>query len=214
MKKHLLILKGRVIGANRFCIITLLLILSIISSIMLPCPSGAQEGPPAWIAADLAAGVSIEEVIQKAVDAGMAVEDAVEALILAGANASQVVYAAITANYPAESVVKGAATAVSKMGLSDTDAQAALTVIASAALQAGATQSKVTTGLASAGVSAVVIANAITQALLTPSPVFGYTAPTPPAPPTGGGVLGGGGPPIGGSGAGAPPTKVASPTKP
>lgn len=168
------------------------------------------------IGADVAAGVDIATIIGNAVAAGMTVTAAVEAIIGAGADPGRVTYLAILANYPATDVINGAASAVTKMGLSDAAFQAQMTLIASTARQAGASAGQINSGLSSAGVSATIIANANAQAARNPAPVFGYTAPTPPAPPLTGGLgpSGGGGPIIGGSGIGAPPTKAASQTKP
>ena len=176
------------------------------------------------IAADVAAGGDIAVIIGNAVAAGMTVAAAVEAIVTAGADPGRVAYAAITANYSAADVVTGATAAIAKTALSDAALQAQVTTIVSTARQAGASESQVNGALVAAGVSTTVIANANVQAVQTPAPVYGYTAPVAPPPATttvigatvGGGAGGGA---IGGSGVGAPPTsasgtKPASPTKP
>lgn len=209
---------------NKHLLKCMMIALLVMSLMLLPLPLWAQgqDAQQASIAADLAAGTDIAVIIKNALAAGMTVEEAVEAIVTAGADPGRVVYIAITANYSAEAVVQGATAAVSKMGLTGANFQAAVTVISSAALQAGATQSQVTAGARNAGVSTAIISNAITQALMSPAPVFGYTAPTPP--PTTAVVLGtvlgapGGATIIGGSAIGAPPTPAAtgkaSPYKP
>ena len=165
------------------CVMAVLFLMSM--AVSLPLWAADQQDPKlAQIAADVAAGTDIALIIQQAVAGGMTVANAVEAVVNAGADPGRVAYIAITANYSAESVVQGAITAVSKMGLSDADFQTALTLIASAALQAGANPRQIISGAANAGVANNVIANAIAQARLNPAPVFGYTAPAPAGPTT------------------------------
>ncbi len=185
------------------------------------CVAAQQDPREAAIAADLAAGTDIAVIIRNAVAAGLSVERAVGALVTAGADPGRVAYVAITANFPASDVVRGASNAVQRMGLSDAAVLTQITTIVSAATTAGAAPSQVNSGLSNAGVPPAVIANANARA--ASAPVYGYTAPTAPAPATstviGAAVGGGGGGAIGGSGVGAPPTSAsrtqpASPTKP
>jgi hypothetical protein len=168
------------------------------------------------IAADVAAGGDIAAIIANAVAAGMTVAEAVEAIVAAGADPGRVAYLAITANFSAADVVAGAAAAVTKMGMSDAVLLAQMTTIISTARQAGASESQVNGALSAAGIPATVIANANVAAAQTPAPVYGYTAPAPPAEATTAviGAVGGGGVSIGGASIGAPPTQPASPTKP
>ncbi|MFO7667344.1 MAG: hypothetical protein R6V76_12035 [Desulfobacterales bacterium] len=158
------------------CVMALLFLMSM--EVSLPLRAAGQQNPrQALIAADVAAGKDIALIIQEAVAGGMSVANAVEAIVDAGVDPGRVVYIAITANYSAESVVQGAITAVLKMGLSEADFQNALTLISSAALQAGANDNQIITGAANAGVANNIIANAIARAKQNPAPVFGYSAP-------------------------------------
>lgn len=193
------------------CVMAALLLLSV--ALPLSAQAASEQDPRlAAIAADVAAGVDVAVIIRNATAAGLPLDRAVEAIVAAGVDPGRVVYLAILAGYSASDVVNGAADAVSKMGLSDAAFQAQITLIVSTARQAGATAGQINSGLSNAGVSATIIANANAEAGRNPAPVFGYTAPTPPAPPLTGGL--GPGPIIGGSGIGAPPTKAASGTRP
>lgn len=195
------------------CVTAVLLLLCFMLPLTVQAAS-PQDPRIAAINADVAAGTDIAVIIQNAVAAGLTVQQAVEAIVAAGVDPGRVVYLAILANYPATDVITGAANAVSKMGLSETAFQAQITLIVSTARQAGATAGQVNSGLSLTGVSPNIIANANALAARNPAPVFGYTAPTPPAPPMTAGFGGPSGTPIGGSGIGAPPTKAASQTNP
>lgn len=210
--KHIVSDAQHGIGGIRCSILPCVMAALLLFSVMLPLTvQAASEQDPrlAAIAADAAAGVDIVTIIQNAVAAGLTVERAVEAIVTAGVDPGRVAYVSIVANYTATDVVCGDAKAVTKMGLSATEFQAQMTLIVSTALQAGATESQVNSGLTCGGVSANVIANAFAQASQSPAPVFGYTAPITPARPLTT-VIGTTGVPIGG-GSG---TKPASPTKP
>jgi hypothetical protein len=199
------------------CVMAVLLLLCVMlfSSVQ---TANAQDARITALNADVAAGTDIAVIIQNAVAAGLTVSQAVEAIVKAGVDPGRVTYAAITANFSPADVVRGAADAVETQGLSDSAFQAQITLIDSVARQAGASESQINSGLSSAGVPAGVIANANSQAIQSPAPVFGYTTPYTP-PPTGGiGGTGGTGF-IGGSGIGAPEnqasgSKPASPSKP
>jgi predicted benzoate:H+ symporter BenE len=159
----------------------------------------------AAITADVAAGTDVATIISNAVAAGMTVQKAVESIVKAGADPAAVVYRAITAGYPAQDVIKGAAAGI------DSSSPGQVAKIVSAARQAGVSESDINSWLASAGVSASVIASAGTLATQSPASVQGYSAPRSDIPLTG--IIGGSG--IGGGGGGgAPPTKQASPSKP
>ena len=189
-----------------------LLIGSVLSFPLCAAEPNAQQ---AAIAADVAAGTDVSVIIQNAVAAGMTTQQAVEAIVMAGADPGRVVYEAITAGYSAEAVVRGAAAAVLAQNSADTSStafSAQVSVIISAAFQAGASASQINGWLADAGMPATVIASANTQASQSPAPAEGYTAPAAVAPLTA--VIGGGGVSVGGSSIGAPQTRPASPYVP
>jgi len=151
------------------------------------------------VARDLAAGLALGEVLDKAVESGMGVDEAVTAALNAGASASGVVYTAITEGYPAHTVVQAAI----ENGVT-------LTIVVSAALAAGAERSLVVAGATDAGVPPAAIANAVAAASGTVAGGGGAlpSAATPssiiPSAPL----------PIGGGGGATPSTQPASPYKP
>ena len=134
------------------------------------------------IAADVAAGKDMASIIRQAAAGGMAVAAAVESIVNAGVDPGRIAYIAITAKFTAENVVQGAVTPVLKMGLSEANFQTALTMISSAAIQAGAHEHQVARGAANAGVPNIAIANAIAQAMMPPAPAFGHTKANPAGP--------------------------------
>jgi len=151
-----------------------------LTSLILPfslSAAGESNTLAASIAADVASGRDVAQIIKSALAGGMSLENAIVAIIQAGANPANVTYLAITAKYPAESVLKGACEAIAKMGLSQDNYLNALTLIFSAAIQAGASQTQICNSCLAVGVDSTLIANACTQASTNQGPVFGYTAP-------------------------------------
>jgi FecR protein len=152
------------------------------------------------LAADLAAGVPLKDIINDAVKDGMNIEAIVSESLAEGVDPALVVYTAITEGYAAQAVVKAAL----KEG-------APLDAVISAAAGAGADKNSIYVGAAEAGAPPAAVANAISSSSSPGAPVFGYTAPvqappavyTPPAPVA-----------IGGGGGATPSTKPASPSKP
>ena len=206
-----------------FMAICLLLIGSVLS---FPLCAAEPDAQKAAISAGVAAGTDISVIMQNAVAAGMTPEQAVKAIVIAGADPGRVVYEAITAKYLDKDVVKGVAAAVHHLYCADTSVTATtcsaqVSVIVSAAQQAGVSVDQINSFLADAGTPATVVASANTQSSQNPAPAEGYTVPVAAAPLTAGvgvgggsGPIGGGGAPIGGSSVGAPQTKQASPHKP
>jgi len=149
---------------------------------------------------DLAAGVSLGAIMDKAVELGMPIEQVVSAMLDAGVNPSNVVYTAITEGYSAKQVCCEAI-----------EHGAPLNVVAAAALGAGADRKTIIAGAREAGVPPAAIASALANGAAPGGPVYGSALPlgsTPlamiPAPPT---VIGGGG-------GGTPSTQLASPYMP
>lgn len=194
-------------------------VLLFLVNILLPFPlfAAVTDTQRAAIASDVAAGVDTLSILQKAVADGMPIEMAVQAVIAAGTDPGRVVYVACPV-FSSEAVIRGAEAAVSAMGLSEADYLTQITAIVSVALQAGSSESQISDALSNSGVSPTVIANTLTGAAQSPSPVLGYSAPEPASPPPTASVIGGGGggggAPIGGSQYGAPPTQPASKSKP
>ena len=152
------------------------------------------------VARDLAEGISIGAVMDKAVESGMPIEQVVAAMLDAGVNPSVVVYTAIQEGYSAKPVI----TAAVENG-------APLSTVAAAATGAGADKQVVISGAMDAGAPPAAIATAVTNATTPGAPVYGTSLPlstTPtaliPAPPTS----------ISGGGGGTPSTQTASPYKP
>lgn len=149
---------------------------------------------------DIAAGLSLGAVMDKAVESGMPIEQVVTAMLDAGVNPSIVVYTAIVEGYPAKQVVSSAVMN-----------GAPLSVVAAAAIGAGADKTTVIAGAVDAGAPPAAIATAIANGTAPGTPVYGnsrYLGSTPseliPTQP----------PSIGGGGGGTPSTKRASPYKP
>lgn len=152
------------------------------------------------IARDLAAGLSLGAVMDKAVELGMPIEQVTTSMIDAGVHPSNVVYTAITEGYSAKQVCCAAI-----------EHGAPLSVVAAAALGAGADRKTVIAGAREAGVPPAAIAAAIANVSSPGGPVYGSAlsqGSTPvvaiPAPP----------PVIGGGGGGTPSTQPASPYRP
>lgn len=153
------------------------------------------------LSGDLAMGMPLGEVLDKAVKNGMPIEDAVNAAISeAGVAADAAVYTAITEGYPVNKVVESAI----KSG-------AALNTVVSSALAAGGEKKLIILGSQDAGVPPVAIANAFVGTGSPNAPIGGgggATGGTPPVtiptPPT----------PIGGGGGAPASTKKASPYRP
>ncbi len=185
-----------------------------------PLPAAADTSTlSASIAADVASGKDIAQIIQSALDGGMPLDKVIEAIIQAGANPGNSTYLAITTPHPAVPVIKGACAAVSAMGLTEPNLSAGYVQVFKAAIDAGATQTQITMACGSAGVDATLISNVYAQASSGAGPVFGYSAPG--GGPTGssglgfgapgGGAGGGAG---GGGGGGITRTRNASPSRP
>ncbi len=180
------------------------------------CAAAEMDARKAAIAAGVAAGTDISVIIKDAVAAGMTPQQAVEELVAAGADPGRVVYEAITAKYSSEAVIKGASTAVNQKFCTNPDetpCSTGVNAIITAATQAGESQTTVQGWIASAGISANVIANAGSSGSQnggTKAPVEAYSPPG--APPALTSIIGGGGGSIGGSGIGS--TKKASNSNP
>ncbi len=149
---------------------------------------------------DLAAGVPLADVLDKAVESGMPLGQVIATALDAGVNPSTLVYTAVTEGYSPKEVV----TAAVEQG-------APLTVVAAAAIGAGADKNMVISGATDAGVPPAAIATAIAKASSPNAPVYGTMVPMDsspasiiPAPPAS----------IGGGGGGTPSTQPASPYKP
>jgi hypothetical protein len=147
------------------------------------------------IARDLAAGLSLGAVMDKAVESGMPIEQTVTAMLDAGVNPSVVVYTAIVEGYSAKLVVAASV-----------EHGAPLSVVAAAALGAGADKKDIIAGARDAGVPPAAIAAAIANGTAPGGPVFGTPLPFEPKPDST--------PLIGGGGGGTPSTQPASPYKP
>jgi hypothetical protein len=152
------------------------------------------------VAKDLAAGILLADVLDKAVESGMPLSDVISASLDAGVNPSTLVYTAITEGYSAKEVV----TAAVEHG-------APLSLVAAAALGAGADKNLVISGAVDAGVPPAAIATAISTATSPNAPIYGNAVPmdgTPasviPAPPIS----------ISGGGGVTPSTQPASPYRP
>lgn len=131
--------------------------------------AAAKEGKDAQvaeIAKDVAAKVSVKDVIEKAIDKGMNVDEAAAAAMKAGVDTQAVVYAAITEGYSGKMVVEGAI-----------EAGAKIEIVVKAAVAAGADTKEIAAGAKDAGVTAEVVASAISTATSSDAPVFGFTAP-------------------------------------
>lgn len=152
------------------------------------------------IARDLAAGLPLGDVLDRAVESGMGIDDAVAGTLNAGASPSAVVYTAIVEGYPVHTVVQAAV-----------ENGAPLTLVVSAAIGAGGDRSLVITGATDAGVPPAAVANAVAAATgmplnggwggtLTNGNGLPSVIPTPSMP-------------IGGGGGATPSTQPSSPYK-
>ena len=148
---------------------------------------------------DLASGLPLSVVLDKAVEGGMTIQDAVAAALNAGANPASVVYTAITEGYPTNQVVESAI-----------ENGAPLSIVLSTALAAGGDKMLVITGAVDAGVPPPAVASTMaavttngttidgtTPIVITPSTIIPTTLPG-----------------IGGGGGATPSTLPASPYKP
>jgi len=152
------------------------------------------------VAKDLAAGIPLADVLDKAVGCGMQLGLVIAAALDAGVDPSTLVYTAVTEGYPAKEVVAAAV-----------DHGVPLSVVAAASLGAGADKNLVISGATDAGAPPATIATAIATATSPNAAVYGNTMPmdsTPaaiiPARPL----------EIGGGGGATPSTQPASPYRP
>jgi hypothetical protein len=152
------------------------------------------------VAQDLAAGIALADVLDKAVGSGMPLSDVMSASLDAGVNPSLLVYTAIIEGYSPKEVVTAAIERGAPLGL-----------VAAAAMGAGADKNLVISGAVDAGVPPASIATAISTATSPNAPVYGNAVPmdsTPasviPAPPIS----------ISGGGGVTPSTQPASPYRP
>lgn len=123
----------------------------------------AKDAQVAEIAKDVAAKVSVKDIVEKAIDKGMNVDEAAAAAIKAGVDPQAVVYAAIAEGYSGKMVVEGAIEAGAKVD-----------VVVKAAVAAGADTKAITEGAKDAGVTADVIATSIADAA-SPDTTFTFT---------------------------------------
>jgi len=148
---------------------------------------------------DLAAGIGLGAVMDKAVESGMPIEQVVKAMLDAGVNPSNVVYTAISEGYSAKQVVAAAV-----------EHGAPLSVVVAAATGAGADKTSVIAGAMDAGAPPAAIATAMANGRVPGAPVNGSALPgtstlvSIPSPQ----------PSIGGGGGGTPSTQQASPYRP
>jgi len=152
------------------------------------------------VARDLAEGISLGAVMDKAVESGMPIENVVTAMLEAGVNPANIVYTAIAEGYSPKTVVSAAI-----------EQGAPLSVVLAAAIGAGADKTLVISGAQDAGVPPAAIAAAIANGSTPGAPVYGNalllgstTLALIPAPPI---VIGGGG-------GATPSTQQASPYRP
>ena len=168
-----------------------------------PANGAAAKKPPQYterdMARDLASGIPLSVVLDKAVEGGMIIQDAVAAALNAGVAPASVVYTAITEGYPTNHVVEAAI-----------ESGAPLSIVLATALAAGGDKMLVITGAVDAGVPPPAVAstmaavttnggaiNGSTPIVVTPSTVIPTTVPA-----------------IGGGGGATPSTQPASPYKP
>ena len=164
-------------------------------------PQAARRFTENDVAREVAAGLTISEVIEKAVDSGMLPEEAVAAAIKSGVSADAVVYTAIQEGYSPEKVVEAAIVRGAPSAL-----------VFSAALAAGAERQLVIDGAKAAGMPPTAIAGSMASAtsgdIRSTGPAWTGGGATPlavlPLTPI----------PIGGGGGAPPLTEPASPYKP
>jgi len=177
------------------------LILSAVS-VAVPTYAEAAAADASTVAADVASGRVLSEIINDASANGMSMKDIFAALQSANVPVDTIVYAAITDGISQTAVITAAI-----------ESGGDFTQVVAAATSAGASQATITDAAVNAGVSREVVAGAI--AASSGRTGAGYSAPTPSAggstftPPSGSSpTIGGGG---GGGGGGGVP---ASPIKP
>jgi hypothetical protein len=117
-------------------------------------------------ARDLAVGLPLHQVLDRAIESGLTIGEAVEAALEAGVAPYEVVYTAVSEGFPAAAVI----TAAVRNG-------ARLQDVVSAALIAGAEIKAITGGAQMAAATADEVASALANALNGSAPVYGYTAP-------------------------------------
>ncbi|OGW48591.1 MAG: hypothetical protein A2078_07255 [Nitrospirae bacterium GWC2_57_9] len=174
-----------------------------------PAGSGGQQGKSkkkggygrSDVARDLAAGLPLAQVLDRAVEKGMTIGMAVDAAVEAGATPYDVVYTAITEGFPVTLVVEAAI----KSG-------APLQEVVSAAIMGGAEIRAVITGAQMAAAPADAVATAVASATTATSPIFGYQPPS--STPAGTAAIPQPVPVIGGGGGATPKTLPASPYRP
>lgn len=168
-------------------------------------PSGrvAKQKLPRYtskdMARDIASGMVLSDILDKAVESGMTIEEAVQAALDAGVPPALVVYTAIIEGYPVNLVVEAAV-----------ENGAPLAIVLSAAVAAGGDKALIIAGATDAGVPPAAVASTMAMissngstlggsmpVVVTPETVFPATAP-----------------PIGGGGGAPPSTQPASPYRP
>lgn len=149
-------------------------------------------------ARDLADGMSVADVLDRAAGSGLTVDQMVSAAVSAGVEPGAVVYAAVQGGYSTEAVVASAITN-----------GASLDAAVSMAISAGGDISAVVSGATQAGASPADVATVAANTACSSMPVYGYSLPmedaaTVPAAPVS--ITDGGG--------GLPSTQPASPSMP
>ncbi len=115
---------------------------------------------------DLAAGLALAKVLDRAAAAGMSVDEMIDAVLAAGVNTYVVVYTAITEGFQVEAVVSAAV----RQGVP-------LNIVVMAAIMAGGEMNAVIAGAVDAGAPPDAIATAVANADRPAAPVYGYTLP-------------------------------------
>jgi hypothetical protein len=118
------------------------------------------------MARDLASGLPLSVVLDKAVEGGMTIQDAMGAALTAGADPASVVYAAITEGYPTNQVVESAI-----------ENGAPLSIVMSTALAAGGDKMLVITGAVDAGVPPPAVASTMAAVTTGGTVIDGNTTP-------------------------------------
>lgn len=149
---------------------------------------------------DLAAGLSLGAVMDKAVESGMPIEQVVTSMLDAGVNPANVVYTAIIEGYSAKTVVAAAI-----------EQGSPLSVVAAAAIGAGADKTAVISGAMDAGAPPAAIATAVANGAAPGAPVYGTSLPLDSTPSA---LIPAPLPAIGGGGGGTPSTQPSSPYRP
>jgi len=154
-------------------IVTMAAVVLLFAASPLPVMAQARTASgqvPAYLADDIvrevAAVVSLKDIMRKAEKAGMKTGDVVAVLIRADVTPSVVIYTAIREGYSAQKVVAAAVKAGVPIG-----------TVVNAALGAGADTKAIYVGAAEAGAMPSEVANALAGASVPAAPVFGYAAP-------------------------------------